>query len=175
MTIAANRLSVIELSAISGNLGTVNAGTINGLNIYGSRIEGGLIIGGEMQGATIYAGPSNAITINANGVSIPDGTSVSGYRLSLGGAQIWGANAGSIYTSAGFFSYGGIGCDGDLFTQGALLVSGAMRWNGADSEGAGIGRPLVVASDGYIHGINNGLNGNYGGFVYANGIAVGTY
>ena len=156
--IAHYKMNVTSLSAISADIGTVNAGIVNGFVI---------------NGPTINAGPSGNVVIDASGISIPDGTSVSGYRLSLGGAEFWGVNAGSLYCSAGLFAYGQIGTDSNLFAQGNVMANGYTFNNGADSQNAGIGRPLIVASDGIVHGVGNGVNGTYNGFTFENGICTG--
>lgn len=122
-----NKLSVTSLSAISANIGNVTAGNISGINISGTTITGSTITGTTINGSTINAGPSNAIVINSAGIAVPDGTSVSGYRISMGGAQIWGANNNSMYCSAGFFAYGQIGTDSNVFMQGDLLLGSASR------------------------------------------------
>ena len=119
--IAHYHLSVTSLSAITADLGNVNAGNINGVEVHGSAI---------------YAGPSDGIVIDGDGISIPDGTSVSGYRLSLGGAQFWGANDQSVYCSAGLFAYGNIGTDGDIFTQGDIFAQGEITINAVGAVGA---------------------------------------
>jgi hypothetical protein len=168
-----NKLSVGNLSAISANLGTVNAGTLNAVDINSAVFNGGNISGVNISGSSIFAGPGGNVVIDGGGISMPDGTSVSGYRLSLGGAQIWGVNSGGIYTSAGLFAYGQIGTDSNVFAQGDIMANGYRFNNGADSQNAGIGRPLVVAGDGIVHGVGNGVNGTYNGFTFENGICTG--
>lgn len=162
-TITADKLSVTTLSAITANLGTVNAGTITGVTI---------------NGASINAGPSNAITINSSGITIPDGTSVSGYRIKMGDSSIWGGTGSAgIRTSGGLFANGNLGCDGTLFTQGQFTAATTIRWTGSDSQNAGIGNPLVIASDDFIHVATNGISGNFSGgtFTFENGICVGHF
>ena len=58
-----------------------------------------------------------------------------------------GFEPATVNPSAGLFAYGQIGTDSNLFAQGQVMAGDYTFNNGADSQNASIGRPLVVASD----------------------------
>jgi hypothetical protein len=170
-TITADKLSVGTLSAITANIGNVTAGSISG--------------------TTITAGD---VTLNSSGISIAAGTGTNQQVKWANGANLYGNGAylglwgptyialdtpgGSVGLTNGSFwpatqiSLGQSGARwGNLYTVGAD-IDGSIHWGGQDFQGAGIGRVMVVAGDGVVHAVDNGVSGSFssGTFTFENGV-----
>jgi hypothetical protein len=197
-SITADKLNVASLSAVSANLGTV---TINGggyiVTAGATWATGNGIVLGWMGTAYMFRAGNPAgnrivwdgnnlevvagnITINGNGINVGTGNSFGGNRLTFGNVIMY-SNDGNTLSVAGQFEATIVSAT-DLYTAlngtahiNDLEVGGSNRWNGYDSQNAGIGRPLVIADDGVLHRATNGISGGYSGgtFTFENGICVG--